>query len=209
VLDGLIECSYLTGDSQYNELLSQGVQWQLGDSDAFMPPNQTKTLGNDDQSFWGLAAMTAAEVGLTKPKSGDWVDFASNVFNTQVARLEVEEGTNGTCGGGLRWQLFTFNNGYEYKNTMSNGNFFLLGARLAKFTGNETYSGWAEKSYTWAKDIGLIGDDYAVYDGTSATTDCKQINRIRWTAVHGTYTEGAAIMYNLVSKHHSRLLAIR
>jgi mannan endo-1,6-alpha-mannosidase len=29
-----------------------------------MPSNQSKTLGNDDQAFWGMAAMTAAETGL-------------------------------------------------------------------------------------------------------------------------------------------------
>lgn len=77
--NALIGYSYLTGDSQYDDRISQGILWQLGDYDAFMPPNQTKTLGNDDQSSWALAAMTAAEVGFPKPKDAEWADYASNI----------------------------------------------------------------------------------------------------------------------------------
>lgn len=198
VFHGLIEYSHLTGDSQYDKLVSEALQWQTGEWDAFMPVNQTKYLGNEDQSTWGLAAMTAAEVGLPKPKKGEWVYYATNVFDTQVQRLVLEE-QNGTCnGGGLRFQIFTFNDGYEYKNAGSNGNFFLLAARLAKFTGNQTYTQWAERSYTWAKDNGLISNTFDVYDGAAATKKCG-INQVRWSANHGVYTEGAALMYNIVS----------
>lgn len=198
VFHGLIEYSHLTGDSQYDKLVSEALQWQTGEWDAFMPVNQTKYLGNEDQSTWGLAAMTAAEVGLPKPKKGEWVYYATNVFDTQVQRLVLEE-QNGTCnGGGLRFQIFTFNDGYEYKNAGSNGNFFLLAARLAKFTGNQTYTQWAERSYTWAKDNGLISNTFDVYDGAAATKKCG-INQVRWSANHGVYTEGAALMYNITN----------
>ncbi|KAL6711701.1 hydrolase 76 protein [Coniothyrium glycines] len=199
VLGGLIDYYHLTSDSQYNALISEGLQWQLGESNAFMPANQTRNMGNDDQSFWGLAAMTAAEAKLSKPQNGEWVDFAANVFDVQAARLQIEEGTNGTCGGGLRWQIFSFNSGYSYKDTMSNGNFFLLAARLAKYTGNATYSEWAEKSYNWAKDVGIVSNDYSVYAGASAEEECQDLNHIQWSAYHGTYTEGAAVMYNLTN----------
>lgn len=188
----------MTGDTEYNELLSEGMQWQLGEFDSFMPSNQTSVLGNDDQSFWGLAAMTAAEANLPKPKNGNWIDFATNVFNQQAERFQIEEGSNGTCDGGLRWQIFTFNNGYDYKNTISNANFFLLASRLAKYTGNATYSEWAEKSYSWVKDARYISDEFAVFDGASAIEDCKEINRIQWTYNHASYVEGVSIMYNMV-----------
>jgi mannan endo-1,6-alpha-mannosidase len=166
-----------------------------------MPPNQTKELGNEDQACWGLSAMTAAEVGFAKPKSAEWVDYAVNVWNTQATRLDYEsENANGTCGGGLRWQIFRFNSGYEYKNAWSNGNFFLLSARLAKFTGNATYAQYANKVFKWSKDIGLVGEGYEVHDGTSANRNCSSVNQIQWSATNGIFTEGAALMYNMVRR---------
>lgn len=194
VWESLLEYSHLTGDSQFNDLISTGILHQVGDYDAFMPPNQTKTLGNADQATWGLAAMTAAEIGFPEP-SGEtkWVDLAVNVFNTQAARWDEE-----SCGGGLKWQIFTFNNGYNYKNTWSNAGFFLLSARLALFTKNETYSQWAEEAYQWMQDVGLISDFHA-FDGTDDRANCSQINHIQWTCNHAMLTEGAALLYNLVS----------
>jgi mannan endo-1,6-alpha-mannosidase len=194
VLNSLISYSYLTGDTQYDAMVSEGIQWQLGDNDTFMPANQTKVLGNDDQSYWALAALTAAEVGFPKPKTGSWEDYAVNVFDTQTQRWDEK-----TCGGGLRWQIFTFNNGYNYKNMASNGNFFLLAARLAKYTGNATYVEWAEKSYTWARDIGLISEDYYIYDGTDDSKNCSDVNNIQWTSNNGIMLEGAALLYNVTN----------
>jgi mannan endo-1,6-alpha-mannosidase len=191
VLNSLISYSHLTGDTQYDSMVSEGLQWQLGVNYAFMPDNQTKVLGNDDQSYWALAALTAAEVGFPKPANGSWEDYAKNVFDLQVLRWDEK-----TCGGGLKWQIFTFNNGYNYKNMASNGNFFLLAARLAKFTGNATYAEWAEKSYTWARDIGLITEDYHVFDGTDDQQNCSDVNQIQWTYTNGIMVEGAALLYN-------------
>src|SRR5262245_25531785 len=55
VWGGLLEYSFLTGDSQFDDLIASAVLHQVGNDDMknFMPPNQTKTLGNDDQSIWG------------------------------------------------------------------------------------------------------------------------------------------------------------
>jgi mannan endo-1,6-alpha-mannosidase len=171
VWNAMLGYSYLTGDSKYDGMISEALQFQIGDYKAYMPQNQTKTLGNDDQSCWGLAAMTAAEVGFAKPKDGDWVDLATNVWQTQAER---------------------------YKNSWSNGNFFLLSARLAKFTGNATYSQWADKTFKWSQDVGLVDENFHVYDGTDSLKDCKEIQKLQWSAVLGLYTEGAALMYNLV-----------
>ncbi|KAF2821627.1 glycoside hydrolase [Ophiobolus disseminans] len=196
VWNALVGYSHLTGDSQYDTLVSQALQFQLGDYNAYMPVNQTKSLGNDDQSCWGLAAMSAAEVGFSKPGNASWVDYATNVWNTQALRLDMEE-KSGVCGGGLRWQIFSFNKGYDYKDSYSNGNFFLLSARLAKFTGNATYSQYADKVFKWARDVELVGDNFHVYAGTQTTSKCSNINRMQFTATQGLYTEGAALMYNI------------
>lgn len=56
----LIDYWYYTGDDQYNAIVTQGLLHQVGPNNDFMPPNQTKTEGNDDQAFWGIATMSAA-----------------------------------------------------------------------------------------------------------------------------------------------------
>jgi mannan endo-1,6-alpha-mannosidase len=190
----LIDYYGLTNDSQYNSRISEALQHQLGDYDAFMPRNQTKNLGNGDQSYWALASLSAHEAQLPAPASGSWLDFAKNVFDVQAARWD-----DASCNGGLKWQIYTFNDGYNYKNTESNGQFFLLAARLAEQTGNATYAEWADKVYNWTTDVGLVSDDNHVYDGTDDKQNCSSINHIRWTSNHGFFTEGAATMYKVVS----------
>lgn len=189
----LIDYSGLTNDTEYNSRISEALQHQLGDFDAFMPPNQTKNLGNDDQSTWGLASLSAYEVGLSAPASGSWLQFAKNVFDIQTARWDTT-----SCDGGLKWQIFTFNNGYNYKNAISSGQLFLLAARLADHTGNATYIEWANKVYNWTTEVGLVSENYQVFDGTDDTTNCSSINRIQWSNNHAMYTEATALMYKLV-----------
>jgi mannan endo-1,6-alpha-mannosidase len=209
--DSLITYWYKTGDDTYNQLVGEALRWQLGDGN-FMPPNQTKSEGNDDQSFWALAAMTAAEYSFPiAPYDGQnttWTDIAANVFNEQVARWD-----NDTCGGGLRWQIFSFNAGYTYKNSLSNGNLFQLASRLGLYTQNTTYTDWAEEVLEWSINIGLIQKAFsgsevtgpvnsqlaAVYDGTGTDTNCSQINHLEWTSNLGTFMSGNAYAYNAVS----------
>jgi mannan endo-1,6-alpha-mannosidase len=73
--------------------------------------------------------MSAAEKVFPDPPSDrpQWVPLVQAVFNSQVPRWNTE-----TCGGGLNWQVYGFNAGYDYKNTISNGCFFNIAARLAR-----------------------------------------------------------------------------
>ncbi|ESZ93427.1 glycoside hydrolase family 76 protein [Sclerotinia borealis F-4128] len=189
----MVDYWYYTGDTTYNAEVKEALLHQAGDDFDFMPTNQTKTEGNDDQGFWGMAAMTAAEANFDNPDSGTpgWLAMAQAVFNDMASRWD-----DSTCGGGLRWQIFTFNSGYDYKNSIANGCFFNLGARLAAYTGNSSYADWAEKVYDWQTSIGLIGDGYEVYDGSSDTTNCSTIDHVQWTYNAGIYLFGSAMMYN-------------
>ncbi|KAK7534570.1 mannan endo-1,6-alpha-mannosidase DCW1 precursor [Phyllosticta citricarpa] len=193
----LIDYFLYTEDDQFNDITVQGMMHQVGPDNDFMPPNQTKTLGNDDQAFWGIAALAAAENKYPDPPSGQpsWLALAQAVFNTQVARWDMA-----TCGGGLKWQIFTFNNGYNYKNTISTGCFFNIAARLEKYTGNTTYGEWAAKSWDWTHAIGLMSDDYHFFDGTDDTTNCSGINHIQWTYNAGVMLAGAAAMWNVTAE---------
>ena len=192
----LIDYWYYTGDPTYNAVTTQALQFQVGPDNDYMTPNQTKTEGNDDQGFWGLAAMSAAEAKFPDPPTDQpgWLALAQAVFNSQAMRWDTT-----TCGGGLRWQIFAFNNGYDYKNAISNGCFFNLGARLAVYTGNQTYADWAEKTWDWVTEIGLVSSQYMVYDGSDDKLNCSQLDHQQWTYNAGVYLHGAANMYNLVS----------
>jgi mannan endo-1,6-alpha-mannosidase len=207
MFNSFVDYWYYTGDDTYNAITTQALQHQIGDYNAFMPPNQTKTLGNDDQAFWGMAAMAAAENKFpdsTDPKQPSWLALAQAVFNTQVVRWDPT-----TCGGGLRWQIFSFNNGYDYKNTISNGCFFNIASRLAKYTGNTTYSDWAEKMWDWELSVGLMSDQYHYFDGTDDKQNCTTVNHIQWTYNAAVHMAGAAAMWNVVSGLlHSRLGAL-
>lgn len=146
--------------------------------------------------------MSAAETNFQNPPkdSPQWLALAQGVFNTQAIQYDVEPLT---CGGGLRWQIFRFNAGYNYKNAISNGCFFNLGARLARYTKNETYLDWAEKTYQWCEDIGLITADYAIFDGTDENKNCSDFDHNRWSYNVGVFLLGAANMYNYVGPPYS------
>lgn len=140
--------------------------------------------------------MSAAELGFQNPDDGDpgWLALAQGVFNSQAARYDA-----GDCGGGMRWQIFTFNTGYNYKNTAANGGLFNLAARLGAYTGNTTYTDWAEKQWDWMYNtVHLIDpDNWSVYDGTSISDNCTSLDHTLWTYNAGMMIHGAAVMYNL------------
>jgi mannan endo-1,6-alpha-mannosidase len=192
----LVDYWYFTGDDTYNEITTQGLLAQVGPNNDYMPPNQTKTEGNDDQAFWGMAALSAAEDRYPNPpaSSPQWLALAQAVFNSQAIRWDTS-----SCNGGLKWQIFTFNNGYNYKNTISNGCFFNMAARLAVYTGNATYADWANKMYDWVGAVGLMSPTYQFFDGTDDTLNCTELNHIQWSYNAGVFMLGAANMYNFVS----------
>ena len=194
----LIDYWYYTGDDKYNNLVSQAMLFQVGDDDDYEPSNQTKALGNDDQGFWGIAAMSAAEVTFPNPAPDQpqWLALAQAVFNRQASRWDTT-----SCSGGLKWQIFPFNLGYDYKNSISNGCFFNLAARLGAYTHNKTYFDWADKSWDWISNpsIALVSERYQVFDGTNDNQNCTSINHVQWSYNAGVFLLGAATMWNQVS----------
>ena len=92
----LIDYWHYTGDTSYNAVTEAGIQWQTGANDDMMPANWSQSMGNDDQGFWGMTAMLAAETNFQNPASNQpgWLALAQAVFNTQAARPDSY------CGGG-------------------------------------------------------------------------------------------------------------
>ncbi|KAI5292302.1 hydrolase 76 protein [Ascosphaera atra] len=198
----LIDYWYYTNDSTWNDITTQGILFQVGENNDFKPSNQSLDLGNDDQAFWAMAAMSAAEAKFPNPPSGkpQWLALAQAVFNEQVEDWHKRDDT---CNGGIMWQIFEYNNGYNYKNTISNGCFFNIASRLAAYTGNQTYAHWAEKAFNWTKAVGLITDDWQFLDGayTSSNYNCSKTNPLRWSYNAGVFLHGAANMYHYVSTY--------
>ncbi|THW74833.1 mannan endo-1,6-alpha-mannosidase [Aureobasidium pullulans] len=194
----MINYWYYTGDDYYNSIVSTAIQFQVGTGDDFLPANQTKDEGNDDQVFWAFTAMDAAELNFpesTVENAPSWLSLAQAVFNEMAGRWDTS-----TCGGGLRWQIYTFNAGYDYKNSISNLGLFQLAARLARYTNNATYTDWAEKSWQWYADSSLWDvETYQVFDGTSTDDNCTSVDHFEWTYNYAAAISGAAYMYNHTS----------
>ncbi|KAK8913267.1 hypothetical protein H634G_08499 [Metarhizium anisopliae BRIP 53293] len=185
----------LTGDSSYNKVVMEGLLHQVGENKNYMPNNHTMSLGNDDQGFWGMSALLAAENKFPDPPADQpqWLALAQAVWNTQADPSRYDE----TCNGGLRWQIPFSNQGYGYKNTISNGIFFNMGARLARYTNNETYAKRAEKAWDWMTGVGYIDPkSWHAYDGAHVNKNCTDVNKATFSYNAGVLIQGAAFLYN-------------
>ncbi|KAL4734771.1 glycoside hydrolase [Aspergillus similis] len=191
----LIQYWFWTGDTLYDDVTREGLLWQKGEDD-FFPRNWSYFLGNDDQMFWGLAAMTAAELNFAENEDQpSWLSLAQGVFDAQVSRWDET-----SCGGGMRWQIWPFQAGYTTKNAISNGGLFQLAARLGRYTENVTYIRWAEKIWDWSVTTPLLNsDDWTIADTTSIKNNCQDHGDQQWTYNYDTYIAGAAFMYNLTN----------
>lgn len=141
-----------------------------------------------------MAVLSAAEYNFPNPPTSrpQWLALAQNVFNSQAARWNTAQ-----CGGGLRWQIFQWNNGYLYKNSISQACFFNMASRLALYTGNHTYAKWANRIWDWMVDVKFLHDDsYYIYDGAPVEGNCTQVVPYQWTYNAGAFLHGAAAMYN-------------
>lgn len=170
VLTSMIHYSHYTEDYAYEETVANALGTQAGSGQDFMG---AQTLGNDDQLWWGLAAMTAAEYNFRQPASGvSYLQLAQNVYDQVLARWDTT-----SCKGGLHWQIDASAPGYTYKNAISNGLFFQLAARLARHTGDSKYNTEATTVWNWVSSVGLIdATNYNVYDGTSTGDGCTSLD---------------------------------
>ena len=177
------------------------MDWQSGGDADFLPSNWSSYIGNDDQMVWALASMTAAEMDFPQSNAWpvSWLTMAENVFNIQIGRWD-----DTLCGGGMRWQIWSYESGFTVKTAFANGGLFQLSARLARYTGNATYSDWAEKIWNWSASSPLLDTtSWQVADSTSTENGCASQSNIQWTYNYGAYISGAAYMYNLVRQQIS------
>lgn len=197
----MLDYYHYTGDASYNDAFIQAMthSTNLGPDFNYMPKEHDWEEGNDDLFFWGSAAISAGERNFPQPDESipTWLEIGANVFNQLASRWDTS-----ACNGGLRWQILASNpNGLDYKNSVSNGGFFQIAARMARATGNDTYLDWAEKIWDWSAGIGFIDpQSYHVYDGASSNQNCSVINKASFTYTSGIYLHGAAVLANHTAK---------
>jgi mannan endo-1,6-alpha-mannosidase len=191
---GMVDYRMLTGDDTWEGSTTEALLAQVGPKKNFIMPNQRFDTGNDDQLFWVFAAMSALEHGYPEMKGQDpsWLQIVENAFDSVIARWD-----DAHCGGGLRWQIYPENNGYDYKNAVSNGALFQVAARMARYTGEEKYLTWAKKVWNWSKEVGFITDKFEVYDGASMDNNCNKLTDSQWSYNIAIFMHGAANMYNI------------
>ncbi|ORY59567.1 glycoside hydrolase, partial [Pseudomassariella vexata] len=194
----LLDYRLYTGDTKYDDIIMEAMTHQVGDDKDFMPLNWTASMGNDDQAFWAFAALIAVESRFTNPPedSGlDWLALAQAVFNEQT--LPERRVATENCKDGLRWQVFSFNTGWDYVNTIANAAYFNIGARLARYTDNGTYAEVAGDTWDWLTSHGYIDDQGNVYDGAHEPKDCRDINQFQFSYNAAVLIQGAAFLYNM------------
>lgn len=176
----------------YNGMFAQaGAQWN------YIPSNQSLVEGNDDQGVWGLTTMEAVERNFTNNADHSWLELTQAIYNTMNARWDMS-----TCGGGLRWQIFNWNSGYNYKNSIPNACLFNIAARLARYTKNDTYAQTAEKVWDWMNEVQFMtyssqdNGELIIYDGAMVDNNCTQLTTTKWSYTYGIFMAGAAYMYN-------------
>lgn len=196
---GLVDYySYCASDNDtLKQWIYDGMYHQAGENFNYIPSNQSMTEGNDDQGVWGMAIMEAVERNFSNPELHSWLEMAQAIYNTMDARWDTEH-----CGGGLRWQIFTWNSGYDYKNAISNGCLFHIAARLARYTGNETaYLPTAERVWNWMEEVNFLTEEtngkLRIYDGAKITDNCSQVTDLRWSYTYGVFMTGCAYLYNI------------
>lgn len=156
--------------------------------------------GNDDQAWWALAALTAAETGFPQTGPVPWATLAQNVFQQQTTRWDKDK-----CNGGIKWKILEGDgtDGWHYKSTIANGLFFQMAARLALHTSSADIKAWAVKSYDWTVSVGLISPDFDVYDGTDdakGENGCVDVNHNMWSYNVGVFMYGSAVMTKLTGE---------
>ncbi|RYP77274.1 hypothetical protein DL769_003469 [Monosporascus sp. CRB-8-3] len=203
---GLLEYTVYTNDTTYQTDILSALSRNVGPNYDFIPPEQANHEANDDQMYWVYAALSALEYGFEplpcEGAEGEGADDCANSWlaisvNAWEGFVERWNEAIDTCGGGLKWQWNTGHPGFYYKNAVTNGGFFQISARLARYTGNQTYARWADEIWDWSTRIGLLSDDFHVFDGTSDNNgdNCTGVNHDEWSYNIAAYVHGAANMY--------------
>lgn len=90
--------------------------------------------------------------------------------------------------------------GFDYKNSIANGAYFNIAARLARYTQESAYAESAYATFAWMLQTGLVDGHYKVLDGAHTGFDCTDINGAQYSYNVAVLLQGAAFLWDLVSR---------
>ncbi|MBW4420348.1 MAG: carbohydrate-binding protein [Myxacorys californica WJT36-NPBG1] len=135
----------------------------------------------DDDGWWAIAWIKAYDLtGETK-----YLDQAKTIVHS----METGWDTN-VCGGGLYWHKKEL----TYKNAITNSLFLAAAAKLhLREPNNPNYLQWAQRSWQWFKQSGMINDQQLVNDGLDS--NCRNNGKTVWTYNQGVLIGGLVDLY--------------
>lgn len=202
VFGGLIDTWKICDNNTYVDIIKAAFEHQKGVDNNFHAENQSDVMANDDQLFWGLAAMEAAERDFPELSGGNdepsYIDLALTVYNEMAGRWDES-----TCGGGLRWQILSNMSGWDYKSTVSTAGLFALSGRFARYTGDDDFKKTASRVLRWMKKSSFVyqmdgNDYYNVNDGAEINDNnrCPIVNGAIWSYNYALMIMGTSYMYS-------------
>ncbi|MDX1991405.1 MAG: glycoside hydrolase family 76 protein [bacterium] len=131
----------------------------------------------DDEGWWALTWIHAYDLtGETR-----YLEVAEAIF------ADITGAWDEVCGGGVWWTRER-----NYKNAIPNELFLLTAAKLYNRTENAEYLDWAQRTWNWFRDSGMINELNLVNDGLR---DCENNRDITWTYNQGVILGGLVELY--------------
>ena len=169
----LVDYARLSGDTSGDARLA-GIYDFFVNPPSFFPV-QANFLNdyNDDSGWWAIAWMKEYD------RTGDPRHLAipRAIFDRVSSQWQE------AAGGGIPWNTTS-----TYLNSVTNGLFMIVAARLAVRTGDPSYLDWAKKDWAWYSQAGIFDP------GTGVVFDAAQ-NHDLWTYNQGVVLGGLTELY--------------
>lgn len=166
-----IDYSRITGSQTYRHAIAQ--TFEKYQSEKFLSP-----WFHDDDGWWALAWIKAYDLtGETR-----YLEMAKTIF------ADMKQGWEpAVCGGGVWWLK-----NRTYKNAITNELFLTVAVRLHQRTpndqGEDSYLIWAQRTWNWFQQSGMINANHLVNDGLN--DNCQNNGQTTWTYNQGVILGG-------------------
>ncbi len=155
ILEVVVDYSKRTSSTAYYDVIAN--TFTKNKTGNILLGTQDNFINNyyDDEGWWALAWIKAFDLtGIV-----DYLNMAETIFADMTTGWYPN-----TCGGGIRWRKKDDTWGSpnygkdDYgKGAIQNELFMTAAARLYQRTSNSTYLTWAQNTWNWFSQIGLIG----------------------------------------------------
>lgn len=89
----MIDYWHFTGDSTYNDVVTEAMLFQVGPNRDYMPPNVTASLGNDDQASPAPAIPRSHQAGVLTSCTGLLGHVRHDCRRKQLSRSALRRAT--------------------------------------------------------------------------------------------------------------------